>query len=132
MESLVRGGVCVAHGAKKKRCRHEGCANQVVNGGDRLTHGMNIKHSSHEGCKSNANKGGLCLSHGAKSVATSPGEVKHHPQPTLGFEATTVGGIARGGGGIGVNNLQTNISSAAPRQSLSPGPSATTEDSSHD
>ncbi len=72
------------------------------------------------------------VSGGAKSVATSPGEVKHHPQPNEGYEATNADGIARRSGEIGVNNVQTNISSAASRQSPSPRPSATTPDSCDD
>ena len=93
---------------------------------------MGKKHCSHEGCKNNVKKGGFCKWHGAKSVATSPGDVKHHPQPNEGYEATTAGGIARRGGEIGVNNVQTNISSAASRQSPSPRPSVTTPDSYDD
>ena len=78
-------------------------------------------------------KGRLCKRHGAKSLATSPGEVKFPHQPTEGYEAMTAGGIARRGGEIGVNNLQTNLSTAAgARQSPSPRPSATTPDSSDD
>ena len=93
---------------------------------------MGKNRCSHEGCKSYAKKGGLCKWHDAKSVATSPGDLKHHPQPNEGYEATTTGGIARRGGEIGVNNVQTNISSAASRQSPSPRPSATPQDSSDD
>ena len=126
------GGVCVAHGATKKRCRHKGCTNQAQNGRVSLTHDAKITRCSHKGCKGYSRKGGLCQRHGKKTVATSRGEVKHHPQPSEGFEATTVGGIARRVGGFGVNNLQKNISSATPRQSPSPGPSATTTDYSHE
>lgn len=38
-QSSLKGGVCVNHGAKLKRCSHEGCTKQVVKGGVCWTHG---------------------------------------------------------------------------------------------
>ena len=39
---MVKGGVCVRHGAKKK-CRREGCtANNSVKGGVCIRHGANV------------------------------------------------------------------------------------------
>ena len=67
---VQQGGVCVAHGSKKKRkrCSIKGCTNQVVNGGVCITHGAISKHKrcSHGGCTKQAIKGGVCVTHGAK------------------------------------------------------------------
>jgi hypothetical protein len=38
-----RGGVCIKHGAKKKRCSTEGCTNQVIKGGVCKRHGAKVK-----------------------------------------------------------------------------------------
>ena len=62
----------------------------------------------------------------------SLGQSEMPPEPTEGFEATNVGGIARRDGEIGVDYLQTNMSSAAACQLPSPCPSVTTPDSSND
>jgi hypothetical protein len=48
---VVKGGVCVTHGAKqkaKKRCNHEGCTNGAIKGGICWTHGAKreLKHCS--------------------------------------------------------------------------------------
>jgi len=101
------GGVCLAHGAKIKRC-------------------------SRDGCTKFSKKKGLCWRHGTKSLATSPGKMKLPPQPTEGFEATTAGVIARRGGEIDVCNMQANTSSATASLSPLPCPSATAPDSSDD
>jgi hypothetical protein len=115
----------------KKRCSHEGCANQSRKGSVCVTHGAKSKRCSHEGCANQAIQGGVCWTHGAMSLATASGKVKRPPQPTEGF-TTTAGGITRRGGEIGVDYLQTNMGTAAARQLTSPRPSATILDSSDD
>ena len=62
----IRGGVCVGHGAKVKRCCHEGCTSRARNGGLCMRHGAKGKHCSHTGCSSRVRNGGLCMRHGAK------------------------------------------------------------------
>jgi hypothetical protein len=64
---VVRGGVCITHGAKVKRCSFEGCTNQAKKGGVCVTHGAKMKRCSFDGCTSNAKKGGVCYRHRSKS-----------------------------------------------------------------
>jgi len=66
------------------------------------------------------------------SLAAASGKMKRPPQSTERFEATTAGGIARRGGEIGVDYLQSNVGTAAARQPPSPRPSAMIPDSSDD
>jgi hypothetical protein len=115
---VVQGGVCATHGAKryKKRCSHEGCANGAVQGGVCFRHCVKVKYCSHEGCTNKAVKGG---DHSAKSLATAHREAERPPQPFEGSNATTVGAIARGGGEVVERNLQTHISHAICCQSPS-------------
>ena len=61
-----KGGVCVRHGAKLKRCSHEGCTNVVVNRGVCTRHGAKRPQCNSEGCTNIAVKGGVCRRHGAK------------------------------------------------------------------
>ena len=61
---MVKGGVCIRHGEKKKCCR-EGCTNNSVKGGVCIRHGAKLKHCSSEGCANNAQKGGVCVQLGA-------------------------------------------------------------------
>ena len=65
---VVKGGVCVKHGAKVKRCSHEGCTNGAVKGGVCWRHGAkhDAKICNEEGCASIVVKGGICVKHGAK------------------------------------------------------------------
>jgi hypothetical protein len=72
------------------------------------------------------------MRHGANSLATASCEVKRPPQLSERLKATTANGIARKGGEIGVDYLQTSMITAAAHQSPSPLPSATTLDSSDD
>lgn len=67
------GGVCIKHGAKKKRyeCSYDGCTNQVQIGGVCKRHGAKRKKytytCSHEGCTNHVVKGGVCRRHGAQA-----------------------------------------------------------------
>eukprot|EP00985_Skeletonema_marinoi_P001399 scaffold564_cov97-Skeletonema_marinoi.AAC.1 len=64
------GGVCVRHGAKVKRCSHEGCANQA---GLCIRHGAKVKRKkrcSIDECTNQAKFGGVCIRHGAKAKHT--------------------------------------------------------------
>ena len=65
---VVKGGVCMRHGATVKTCKNEGCTNNVVKGGVCIKHGAKVKKytCSHEGCTSLARKGGVCWKHGAE------------------------------------------------------------------
>ena len=66
---VVKGGVCVTHGAKMKSCSAEGCNNQAKKGGVCVTHGAKVTHKrcSFEGCNNQVKKGGVCITHGAKT-----------------------------------------------------------------
>jgi hypothetical protein len=66
-----KGGVCRRHGAKHKRCSSEGCTNVVVKGGVCIKHGAKVKRCDHEGCLNQAQKGGVCMKHGAKKKRCS-------------------------------------------------------------
>jgi hypothetical protein len=64
----VKGGVCVTHGAKRKRCSFEGCPNRVQQGGVCVTHGAKVrarKQCRIKGCTNQFQKGGVCITHGA-------------------------------------------------------------------
>jgi hypothetical protein len=56
--------VCIKHGAKRKRCSREGCTNQVIKGGVCVRHGAK-KQCRYEGCSDHIVKGGVCMRHGA-------------------------------------------------------------------
>jgi hypothetical protein len=66
-----RGGVCVTHGAKLKRCSFDRCNNHVVKGGVCVTHGATVKCCSFEDCNNHAKRGGVCVTHGAKKKRCS-------------------------------------------------------------
>ena len=92
---LQKRGVCVAHGARAKRCSHEGCAKQE-------------------------RKEGLCHRHGVDSLATAHHKWERPPQPVEEHEVTLVtSAIERRGGEIKINphNLEANMRRAAVRQS---------------
>ena len=63
---VIKGGVCVRHGAKVKRCSREGCSNRAQKGGVCMKHGAKVKRCRSEGCTNKAQKGGVCVRHGAK------------------------------------------------------------------
>eukprot|EP00985_Skeletonema_marinoi_P004674 scaffold2027_cov148-Skeletonema_marinoi.AAC.3 len=67
---VVRGGLCVRHGAKVKRCISEGCTNQVIKRGVCMRHGatLKIKRCSNEGC---TNQAPCACGMGQKSNAVS-------------------------------------------------------------
>ena len=66
MHKRITEGVCVKHGAKVRRCKHDGCTNQVINGGLCMRHGAKVNRCKHEGCTNIVQKGGLCKRHGEK------------------------------------------------------------------
>lgn len=51
---VKKGRVCIGHGAKVKRCQHEGCNNHIVKGGvciiDMVPRNIFILVVSNEGC----------------------------------------------------------------------------------
>jgi hypothetical protein len=60
-----RGGLCVKHGAKRKRCKVEGCTSHSN------TNHLCFKHGGktmcrHPGCTNASRSGGVCVKHGAK------------------------------------------------------------------
>ena len=58
------------HGAKVKLCSSDGCTNQVIKGGVCVKHGAKkeLKRCSSDGCTNQAQKGGVCIKHGAKYI----------------------------------------------------------------
>eukprot|EP00985_Skeletonema_marinoi_P019557 scaffold11253_cov66-Skeletonema_marinoi.AAC.1 len=66
----IEGGVCVRHGAKKKKaCSVDDCTNQAISGGVCLRHGAKLKRCSVDDCTNIVVKGGVCWTHGAKVEA---------------------------------------------------------------
>eukprot|EP00550_Attheya_septentrionalis_P007744 CAMPEP_0198283056 /NCGR_PEP_ID=MMETSP1449-20131203/2738_1 /TAXON_ID=420275 /ORGANISM="Attheya septentrionalis, Strain CCMP2084" /LENGTH=701 /DNA_ID=CAMNT_0043979527 /DNA_START=113 /DNA_END=2218 /DNA_ORIENTATION=- len=63
---VVQGGVCIAHGAKRKQCGHPGCTKHVKKAGRCSTHGPDRKRCDMVGCGKVAVQGGRCVGHGAK------------------------------------------------------------------
>jgi hypothetical protein len=57
--------VVVTHGAMVKRCSHEGCANGAFKGGVCIARGAKVKRCQ-EGCANGVNIGGVCFTHGAR------------------------------------------------------------------
>lgn len=65
---VVQGGVCVAHGARRKLCNFPGCDKCVKKAGFCSTHGPARKRCEVPGCSRVAVQGGICIGHGAKKV----------------------------------------------------------------
>ena len=63
---VVQGGLCIAHGAKRKLCGHPGCTKNVKKAGLCSTHGPARKRCDLPGCSKVAVQGGRCIAHGAK------------------------------------------------------------------
>ena len=67
--NMVVGGVCIRHVAKVTRkhklCSREECTNQARKGGVCIRHGAQKKRCSREECTNYAKKGGVCMRHGA-------------------------------------------------------------------
>lgn len=63
---VVQGGLCIAHGAKRKTCNFPGCTKNVKKQGKCSAHGPERKRCEAEGCVKVAVQGGKCISHGAK------------------------------------------------------------------
>ena len=63
---VVQGGLCIAHGAKRKLCNHPGCTKNVKKAGLCSTHGPARKRCDLPGCSKVAVQGGRCITHGAK------------------------------------------------------------------
>jgi hypothetical protein len=63
---VVQGGLCIAHGAKRKICNFPGCTKNVKKQGKCSAHGPERKRCEAEGCTKVAVQGGRCISHGAK------------------------------------------------------------------
>eukprot|EP00591_Stephanopyxis_turris_P018735 CAMPEP_0195541298 /NCGR_PEP_ID=MMETSP0794_2-20130614/51016_1 /TAXON_ID=515487 /ORGANISM="Stephanopyxis turris, Strain CCMP 815" /LENGTH=344 /DNA_ID=CAMNT_0040675393 /DNA_START=84 /DNA_END=1118 /DNA_ORIENTATION=- len=63
---VVQGGLCIAHGAKRKTCSYEGCNKNVKKAGLCSAHGPARKRCEVEGCGKVSVQGGRCITHGAK------------------------------------------------------------------
>jgi len=63
---VVKGGLCLRHGAQVNRCSVDECTNKRVKGGVCIKHGAKTKLCSVSNCTNNALKGGVCWRHGAK------------------------------------------------------------------
>jgi len=68
---VVQGGLCIAHGAKRKLCKHPGCEKHVKKAGLCSTHGPARKRCDLENCMKVAVQGGRCIAHGAKKKLCS-------------------------------------------------------------
>lgn len=68
---VVQGGVCVAHGAKRKLCKVGGCDKAVKKAGYCSSHGPARKKCEVPGCSRVAVQGGICIGHGAKQTTCS-------------------------------------------------------------
>ena len=68
---VVQGGLCIAHGAKRKLCGFPGCKKHVKKAGMCSTHGPARKRCEVEGCPKVAVQGGKCIAHGAKKKLCS-------------------------------------------------------------
>jgi hypothetical protein len=74
INTVVQGGLCISHGAKRKQCGHPGCSKKVKKAGMCSTHGPARKRCEHESCSNIAVQGGLCITHGAKKrICNVPG-----------------------------------------------------------
>jgi len=107
------------HGAKRKRCSNEGCANRAIKGGVCVTHGARKKRCSQEGCANRAKIGGVCCTHGAYSTAAAAAArdgAARHPHSAAGYhEAMVV--VASAIAGV---NLQADVTCAAESPALRP------------
>jgi hypothetical protein len=63
---VVQGGVCIAHGAKRKLCSVPDCDKTVKLTGYCSTRGLRRRKCTSKDCNNNAKQGGLCITHGAK------------------------------------------------------------------
>jgi hypothetical protein len=68
---VVQGGLCIAHGARRKVCNHPGCTKNVKKAGMCSTHGPARRRCDGEGCNKVAVQGGRCIAHGAKKKMCS-------------------------------------------------------------
>lgn len=68
----VRGGLCIRHGAKNP-CKHEGCDNHAQMRGLCCRHGAKLPTCKHEGCTKRIVKRGFCRRHGSKLTCNYPG-----------------------------------------------------------
>ena len=68
--SIKKRGVWVTHGAKIKRCSHNGCINSYRREEfvGRMAAKGSLKRCSFLGCTSYAKKGGVCYRHCSKSI----------------------------------------------------------------
>mmetsp|Transcript_26913 Transcript_26913/g.38498 ORF Transcript_26913/g.38498 Transcript_26913/m.38498 type:complete len:295 (+) Transcript_26913:228-1112(+) len=86
-------GTCSAHGAKRKRCKIEGCPNGVVQGGVCVKHGAKRRTCKYPGCEKNTKSKGFCSKHGparkkcvvpkCSNVAVRGGRCKSHGAYTV-------------------------------------------------
>eukprot|EP00984_Skeletonema_dohrnii_P012413 scaffold5035_cov88-Skeletonema_dohrnii-CCMP3373.AAC.2 len=67
---VVKGGVCLSHGAELPKCSHEDCTKYARKGGVCCSHGaVDVRRRcSHEDCTKYARKGGVCSSHKASQL----------------------------------------------------------------
>jgi hypothetical protein len=73
---VVQGGLCIAHGAKRKTCGHPGCTKHVKKAGMCSAHGPPRKLCEVKGCSKVSVQGGKCIAHGAKKRLCSVDKCK--------------------------------------------------------
>ena len=59
----IKGGVCLSHGARAKRCSVEGCNKHGREGGVCISHGAKREKCKSRGCSTIARRGDSCFSH---------------------------------------------------------------------
>jgi hypothetical protein len=64
--TIVQGGRCISHGAKRSKCKRPGCNKNTKKAGLCSTHGPARKKCQTLECENVAVQGGLCINHGAK------------------------------------------------------------------
>jgi hypothetical protein len=69
--TVVQGGRCISHGAKRSKCKHPGCTKNTKKAGMCSTHGPARKKCQTLECENVAVQGGLCINHGAKKKLCS-------------------------------------------------------------
>jgi hypothetical protein len=122
---VVQGGLCIAHGAKRKLCNHPGCPKNVKKAGMCSTHGPARKRCDIAGCGKVAVQGGRCIAHGAKKKICDVADCekqailagmckKHHDQmKSKGSSAQS----DSGGGGGGSDSSVTSKRSSTMHKS---------------
>lgn len=83
--TVVQGGKCLQHGAKRKACKHRGCTKNVKQAGMCSAHGPARKRCKASGCENIAVQAGVCISHGAQQKLCSVPGCTKKSKKTFGY-----------------------------------------------